>query len=161
MTALACKAAGAVLLTLTGLGGGLAFCRTQASRWQSLCALTRFLSALLDAVRFGALPCDEWLAQAAQDPDFSAFCPNGCTRFDDLRLPHALDAACTAELRAGLSALGGCGREQALHTLTGLLAICRRCADEQYRRVRQSSALAPQLGVCCGLLAAIVLCTAG
>ena len=54
-----------------------------------------------------------------------------------------------------------CSRQQAPQTMRTLAALCHRTAQGQYAAAQQAAVLAPKLGLCGGLLAAILLWPAG
>ena len=66
-----------------------------------------------------------------------------------------------AELQAGLCTIALCSRQQAPQTMRALAALCRRAAQSQYAAAQRAAVLAPKLGICGGLLAAILLWPAG
>ena len=66
-----------------------------------------------------------------------------------------------AELHAGLHTIALCSRQQAPQTMRTLAALCHRTAQGQYAAAQQAAVLAPKLGLCGGLLAAILLWPAG
>lgn len=67
----------------------------------------------------------------------------------------------SAELHAGLHTIALCSRQQAPQTMRTLAALCHRTAQGQYTAAQQAAVLAPKLGLCGGLLAAILLWPAG
>ena len=81
--------------------------------------------------------------------------------FAELRLPPPLAKTCGAELHAGLHTIALCSRQQAPQTMRTLAALCHRTAQGQYAAAQQAAVLAPKLGLCGGLLAAILLWPAG
>ncbi|HBI94616.1 MAG TPA: hypothetical protein DDY63_00035, partial [Ruminococcaceae bacterium] len=110
---------------------------------------------------FFALPSAELLAAAAEHPAFAAYCPPNAASFAELRLPPPLAKTCGAELHAGLHTIALCSRQQAPQTMRTLAALCHRTAQGQYAAAQQAAVLAPKLGLCGGLLAAILLWPAG
>ena len=101
------------------------------------------------------------LAAAAEHPAFAAYCPPNAASFAELRLPPPLAKTCGAELHAGLHTIALCSRQQAPQTMRTLAALCHRTAQGQYAAAQQAAVLAPKLGLCGGLLAAILLWPAG
>ena len=116
---------------------------------------------LIWRLAFCALPSAELLAAAAEHPAFAAYCPPNAASFAELRLPPPLAKTCGAELHAGLHTIALCSRQQAPQTMRTLAALCHRTAQGQYAAAQQAAVLAPKLGLCGGLLAAILLWPAG
>ena len=156
-----CCLLGAALLVCTGFAAGQAYCQRLWAQWRAVCGFERFLTYLADQLSFCALPGAELLAAAAEHPVFAAYCPPGAASFAELRPPPPLANACGAELQAGLCTIALCSRQQAPQTMRALAALCRRTAQSQYAAAQRAAVLAPQLGLCGGLLAAILLWPAG
>ena len=145
-----CRLLGAVLLVCTGFAAGQAYCQRLWAQWRAVCGFERLLTYLADQLAFCALPSAELLAAAAEHPAFA-----------ELRLPPPLAKTCGAELHAGLHTIALCSRQQAPQTMRTLAALCHRTAKGQYAAAQQAAVLAPKLGLCGGLLAAILLWPAG
>ena len=111
-----------------------------------MCGFERLLTYLADQLAFCALPSAELLAAAAEHPAFAAYCPPNAASFAELRLPHTIAL---------------CSRQQAPQTMRTLAALCHRTAQGQYAAAQQAAVLAPKLGLCGGLLAAILLWPVG
>ena len=130
-----CRLLGAVLLVCTGFAAGQAYCQRLWAQWRAVYGFERLLTYLADQLAFCALPSAELLAAAAEHTAFAAYCPPNAASFAELRLPPPL-----AET---------------------LAALCHRTAQGQYAAAQQAAVLAPKLGLCGGLLAAILLWPAG
>lgn len=156
-----CRLLGTVLLVCTGFAAGQAYCQRLWAQWRAVCGFERLLTYLADQLAFCALPSAELLAAAAEHPAFAAYCPPNAASFAELRLPPPLDKTCGAELHAGLHTIALCSRQQAPQTMRTLAALCHRTAQGQYAAAQQAAVLAPKLGLCGGLLAAILLWPAG
>lgn len=152
-----CRLLGAVLLVCTGFAAGQAYCQRLWAQWRAVCGFERLLTYLADQLAFCALPSAELLAAAAEHPAFAAYCPPSAASFAELRLPPPLAKTCGAELHAGLHTIALCSRQQAPQTMRTLAALCHRTAQGQYAAAQQAAVLAPKLGLCGGLLAAILL----
>ena len=94
-------------------------------------------------------------------PGVCRLLPAECCILWELRLPPPLAKTCGAELHAGLHTIALCSRQQAPQTMRTLAALCHRTAQGQYAAAQQAAVLAPKLGLCGGLLAAILLWPAG
>ena len=136
-----CRLLGTVLLVCTGFAAGQAYCQRLWAQWRAVCGFERLLTYLADQLAFCALPSAELLAAAAEPPP--------------------LANTCGAELHAGLHTIALCSRQQAPQTMRTLAALCHRTAQGQYAAAQQAAVLAPKLGLCGGLLAAILLWPAG
>lgn len=156
-----CRLLGAALLVCTGFAAGQVYCQRLWAQWRAVCGFERLLTYLADQLAFCALPSAELLANAAEHPAFAAYCPPSAASFVDLHLPASLAKTCGAELQTGLRAIALCSRQQAPQTMRALAALCRRTAQSQYVAAQRAAALAPKLGLCGGLLAAILLWPAG
>ena len=157
MTALWARLAGMALLALAGAGGGWSLYRRRLVQWQTVAAFVRLLDALRDTVYYRALPCEEALARAAETPAFAPFRLEHCRSFDQITLPPVLEKSCGPELREGLASLAAAPRDSACRTLSALSALCRRVGEDCRQQAEQTRRLAPRLGGCLGLLAAILL----
>ena len=127
-----CRLLGAVLLVCTGFAAGQAYCQRLWTQWRAVCG-----------------------------PAFAAYCPPNAASFAELRLPPPLAKTCGAELHAGLHTIALCSRQQAPQTMRTLAALCHRTAQGQYAAAQQAAVLAPKLGLCGGLLAALLLWPGG
>lgn len=161
MIQLWCRLLGTILLTAVGFAAGRSFSDHLRAQWQASSAFEHLLTYLADQLEFYARPSAELLSAAAFCPEFAVFCPQNAAAFADLQLPKALAQSCGAELHAGLNAVALCSRKQAPQTMRALAAMCRRAADSQYAAVCRAAGLAPKLGLCSGLLAAVLLWPAG
>lgn len=150
-----------MLLVCTGFAAGQAYCQRLWAQWRAVYGFERLLTYLADQLAFCALPSAELLAAAAEHPAFAAYCPPNAASFAELRLPPPLAKTCGAELHAGLHTIALCSRQQAPQTMRTLAALCHRTAQGQYAAAQQAAVLAPKLGLCGGLLAAILLWPAG
>lgn len=157
MTVFWLKSAGIVLLILVGFGMGEVIGLQGMHRWHQSLAFVRLLEFLARTLRCRALPCDELLALAAMQPGFASFHPESCRTLQELVPPPGLAAIYGNELREGLASVETSSRSDACRTLSALATLCRRETEEQQRRCMQTRFLAPRLGACLGLLAAVLL----
>lgn len=155
MTAL--QLAGALLLVLTGWGAGTSAAQRAEGERRQLHTFVRLLERLRDDLACRALPGEELLAAAALYPEFGAVPLAGCRSLAELPLPEALDDARRTELRAGLETICLVPREQAAAELERLIRLCREAEQEKKTAAGTARALYPRLGVCLGIVAAILL----
>ena len=159
-----CRLLGAVLLVCTGFAAGPGVSASGCGHSGGQCAA---LSVCLLIWRTRNLPF-------APCPVRSCWPPRRNTRrlpptarrvlasFAELRLPPPLAKTCGAELHAGLHTIALCSRQaQAPQTMRTLAALCHRTAQGQYAAAQQAAVLAPKLGLCGGLLAAILALARG
>lgn len=156
-----CCLLGAILLSVTGFAAGYGFACRLREQWQASAAFEHLLIYLADQLEFYARPSTELLLDAADYPEFAAFCPQNAAAFADLLPPKALAGICGTELYAGLNTVALCSRKQAPQTMRALAELCHRAARRQYETACRAAALAPKLGTCSGLLAAVLLWPAG
>lgn len=154
---LALRLAGALLLILTGAGGGLAataHADAQRQQCHAFARLLAYLAALLDAQ---ALAAPELLARAARCAEFAAFCPADAAALSSLCPPSCLSESLRRELAETLTNAEEAPRLQACAALRRLAALCE---DEAAARAASACAarrLWPKLGGCLGILTAILL----
>lgn len=157
MTGLLLKLVGCCLLVFCGGGiGWLYACRKKSVFLQSE-AFVRFLQYIRESIRFRTLPGAVVLAMAACQPDFAPFCNEESTTFSRIRPPEYLRAVLGDELEAGFAVLETSTRQTACDTLDHLTELCRRAAEQTRESAHQSIRLYPRLGVCLGLIIAILM----
>lgn len=153
----AARLAGALLLALGCLAGGVAAARRARQRWQAVRAFGRLLRYLEQAICYRTMTGDEVLAKAAAYPEFAALGLAGCRRLGQLRPPAALEPALRQELCADLESLESAPRAAACGTLRRMACLCD--AEESALRARavRAGRLYPRLGGCLGAAAALLL----
>lgn len=155
MTAL--RLLGAFLLAATGWGAGWGAAQAARRQWRELHTFVRLLEHLRDDLICRALPGDELLASASLYPEFSPLALGTCRSLAALPLPDALDTARQMEIRAGLQGICLAPREQAAAALERLAKLCREAEEEKHTAAGTARALYPRLGLCLGVMAAILL----
>lgn len=145
-----------LLLCAAGGGLGLAAAQKQERRWRQVHTFARLLSYMGQTLRYLPLPADELLARAAAYPEFAAIGLADCTALAALPPPAALPAPKRDEVQSLLCAAGESDRTGACEMLTAAAALCEESAAEKAPTLRQAYSLWPKLGVCGGLLAAVL-----
>lgn len=151
------RSIGALLLILTGAGGGFAVYGHKLRDWQQLRTLAGLFGYLQGLLSYQAMAGDELLGWAARYPEFSMLDLDDCRRLADLPLPAALPPVLAQEVRSGLTQLALQPRDNACATLQRLADLCGRAAEEKGKEVQAARTLWPKLGICAGILAAILL----
>lgn len=157
MTALFLKFLGGGLLVLCGGGLGWTAAWHKKDKACRIMAFERFLSYILESIRFRGLPGPMVLEMAARHQDFAPFCPVVNASFSQIRPPDCLTASLENELKEGLCLLETAPRETACDTLMHLSELCHRTGMQAQNAAGQAMRLYPRMGACLGLLAAIVL----
>lgn len=157
MIAFFLKFLGGGLLVICGYGIGWTAAKQKRKAACSIASFERFLQYLTEAIRFRRLPGNAILAMAAQHAEFAVFCPQGTTSFSHIRPPDSLTAQYGAELLDGLHTLETAPQQIACDTLEHLCALCRQAGMQAQEATLHAQQLYPRMGVCFGLLAAIVL----
>lgn len=157
MIPLALKFIGGCMLTCCGGGiGWMAACRKK-SGWRQIASFERFLQYLLDAIRFRHLPGSLVLGMASQHKDFAPFCPEHTVMFSQIRPPHCLRVLFGSELQDGLHTMETASQQTVCDTLEHLCELCRRAELQAQETAGAAQRLYPRVGVCMGVLIAIVL----
>ena len=145
-----------LLLCAAGGGLGLAAAQKQERRWRQVHTFARLLSYMGQTLRYLPLPAAELLERAAAYPEFAALGAAACTQLGNLAPPAALPAPKRDEVQSLLCAAGESDRTGACEMLTAAAALCEESAAEKAPTLRQVRSLWPKLGVCGGLLAAVL-----
>lgn len=151
------RSVGALLLILAGAGGGFTVYGHKLQTWQQLRTLEGLFGYLQGLLSYQAMAGDELLGWAARYPEFSSLDLGNCRRLENLPLPEALPPVLAQEIRSGLSQLALQPRDTACSTLQRLADLCARAAEEKGKEVQAARTLWPKLGICAGVLAAILL----
>lgn len=157
MSAVFFKVSGALLLTLSGVGGGVAAAARSRERWHQVRRFAALLEYFRQAVHYRAIPAADVLATAALRGDFAGFGLEQCDSFSQIRLPAVLQRCVGTEIRDGLRELECAPRESACRTLQHLTSLCGQIEREVGAEATRAYRLYPRLGGCVGLLAAILL----
>lgn len=157
MNVLFLKFLGGGLLVLCGGGlGWTAACRKRDNMYR-ITSFERFLSYILESIRFRNLPGPIVLEMAARHPEFAPFCPVNKVSFSQIRPPDCLISNLENELKEGFCLLETAPRQNACDTLMHLGELCHRSGLQAQDAAAQALRLYPRMGACLGLLAAIVL----
>lgn len=156
MIALVLHLTGALVLTAVGFGGGALMYLQKRTAWRQAHDFVRLLDYLLLAVRYRAIPCEDLLAMAAQNPAFTSLGLDGCRAFLEIPIPPPFVQALGRELQEGFADLENAPQSQACDTLTRMITLCRSTEQEKRNTATQARALYPKLGACLGLMAAIL-----
>lgn len=148
---------GAILLVLTGAGGGFALYSHQAACWRQLHTFSRLLSYLQGTLSYQALTGAELLQRAARYPEFAQLGLGNCRTLEELSLPGALSDSLRLEIRSGLAQLALEPRTNACATLQRLADLTEEEAQNKRENARAACHLYPRLGACAGILTAILL----
>ena len=90
-------------------------------------------------------------------PEFAEMGIRNCGSLAELPLPVALSPTLRQEMEQGLVQVGLEPRDTACATLQRLATLCEEAAVEQKAKAELARRLWPRLGVCCGILLAILL----
>ena len=145
-----------LLLCAAGGGLGLAAAQKQERRWGQVHTFARLLSYIGQTLQYLPLPAADLLERAAAYPEFAALGAAACTQLSDLAPPTALPAPKRDEMQSLLRAAGESDRAGACEMLAAAAALCEDAAAERLPALRQARCLWPKLGVCAGLLAAVL-----
>ena len=145
-----------LLLCAAGGGRGLAAAQKQERRWGQVHTFARLLSYIGQTLQYLPLPAADLLERAAAYPEFAALGAAACTQLSDLAPPAALPAPKRDEVQSLLRAAGESDRAGACEMLAAAAALCEDAAAERLPALRQARCLWPKLGVCAGLLAAVL-----
>lgn len=151
------KMAGALLLTLCGVGGGMAAAARSQEHWHQVRRFAALLEYLRQAVLYRAMPAADVLAMAALRSDFADFDLERCGSFSQIPLPPVLQRCVGAEIQDGLRELEYAPSESACRTLQHLSSLCREIESDVGAEAALARKLYPRLGGCVGMLAAILL----
>lgn len=151
------RVTGAVLLILSGAGGGFAFCSHLTACWRQLHTFARLLSYLQGTLSYQALTGAELLQRAAYYPEFARLGLTTCRTLEELPLPGALSESLKQEIRSSLAQLALEPRANACATLQRLASLTEEEAQSSREIARSARRLYPRLGACAGILTAILL----
>lgn len=148
---------GGILLVGAGAGSGFAVCRHRYAVWRQMYTLARLFDYLQGLLGYQALSGEELLRRAAIYPEFAQMGIEECDNLAELPLPDALSPALRQEIAQGLAQVALEPRAGACTTLQRLRTICESVAAKQQEQLELARRLWPRLGVCCGILLAILL----
>ncbi len=151
------RAAGCLLLVLTGAGGGFAAAAHVLESQRQTHNFARLLGYLADLLDAQALAGPELLARAARCGEFAPFCPPGAQSLAQLAPPPCLPETLQCELRETLTTTEESPRLTACAALRRLAALCEEQAVLLAERSCAARRLWPRLGGCLGAMTAILL----
>ena len=151
------RALGACLLVLACGGAGVLLALRQKRQWESVHVFNQLLDYLRTGILYRAQAGEELIEDAAAWPDFAALGLGGCQKLRDIPPPTGFGSALQREIADCLAGVEDAPREAGCAALAQLLTLCRAAEEEQRRALREAVRLYPKLGLCAGLMAAIVL----
>lgn len=152
------RLAGALLLLLAGSGTGLAIYMHKKACWQELHTLARLFQYLQGLLSYQSLTGEELLKRAVHYPEFSRLLSGPCTSLEELPLPESLPHELKEEVSSGLKQLAFEPRNNACRTLGRLAELCAEAAAYKKDEAQLAKKLWPRLGLCAGILTAILFC---
>lgn len=148
---------GAALLSVSGYGFGMYLLNQQIRRVKVLCQMERLLGRIQDEIEYRALPLDEILYLLRQETGFELLRLDRCQDLRQLVLPDVLSASQRQLLEEAMITLGQRTSQESSRQLEYYQRQCAGLIDQEREKLCNAQRLYRQLGVCGGLLAALVL----
>lgn len=148
---------GAALVVFSGWAAGWWLAEKKRRRLAALEQLERLISLVQDEIVYRAAPLSEILALLKARRDMPGLCLEECSQLEAFSCPPDLDRPAWHQLEGFFTRLGcTSGQEEAKHCAYFLkrCAGLREAAKKEYEQAKQLYAKA---GLCCGVLAALVL----
>lgn len=151
------RTAGVVLLAVFGYGLGAWLLHWQLCRVRCLQQLEQLLGRIQDEIEYRALPLDEILYVLQQEDGFDCLDLKSCNTLHQLSLPPELLLNQRQLIQQALATLGQRTSQESCRQLEYYQKQCARFVSQERERLSSAQRLYRQLGVCGGLLAALVL----
>lgn len=148
---------GAVLVVFSGWAAGWQLTEKKKRRLAALEQLERLIALVQDEIVYRATPLSEILSLLRQRQDMPGLCLDRHPSLQEFACPPDLDRPAWHQLEGFFTRLGcTSGQEEARHCAYFLkhCAGLREAAKKEYEQAKQLYAKA---GLCCGVLAALVL----
>lgn len=149
--------AGAVCVAAAGLGTGVSLARRKGRRQAALEQLSCLFAVVKSEILYRAAPLGEVLAQLQSRQDLPLLFLGDCRALGALACPPDLTAEDWQQLQGFFEQLGSACSQEEARRCDYYGRICAGLAAAAKRDYEQARQLYAKLGLCCGLLAALLL----
>lgn len=148
---------GAALVVFAGWAVGWQMTEKKRRRLAALEQLERLITLVQDEIVYRAAPLSEILLFLKTRRDMPALCLEECGQLQAFSRPPDLDRPDWAQLEGFFTRLGSAaGQEEARHCAY-YLKRCAHLRDGARQEYEQAKQLYTKAGLCCGVLAALML----
>lgn len=148
---------GAALLAASGYGAGMYLLNQQIRRVKVLSQMERLLGRIQDEIEYRALPLDEILYVLRQETGFELLRLDRCQDLRQLIMPDVLSSSQRQMLEQAMITLGQRTSQESSRQMEYYQRQCTVLINQEHEKLCNAQRLYRQLGVCGGLLAALVL----